>query len=131
LIGRASFVEVIWLMLRGDLPGPWHARLLEAALVSGVDHGPHAPSIAIARMAVTCGVGLNSAVASGVNVLGDVHGGAGQQCVELLTEISERADQGDPADIDEVAKAVITRWRETTRYVPGFGHRFHALDPRR
>lgn len=131
LIGRASFVEVIWLMLRGDLPDPWSARLLEAALVSGVDHGPHAPSIAIARMAVTCGVGLNSAMASGVNVLGDAHGGAGQQCVELLTEIADRADQGDPADIDDVATAVVARWREATPYVPGFGHRFHTLDPRR
>ena len=39
-------------MLRGDLPTPAQARLLEAALVAAVDHGPHAPSIAIARMAV-------------------------------------------------------------------------------
>src|SRR5688572_29134009 len=64
LIGRASLVDVILLMLRGDLPDPWHTRLLEAALVSSVDHGPHAPSIAIARMAATCGVGLNNVVAS-------------------------------------------------------------------
>ena len=71
------------------------AALLEAALVAGVDHGPQAPSIAIARMAATCGVGLNSAVASGVNMLGDVHGGAGQQCVELLIEIASGGAGGD------------------------------------
>jgi citrate synthase len=35
-------------------------------------------------MAATCGVALNNAMASGINVLGDTHGGAGQQCVELL-----------------------------------------------
>ena len=47
--------------------------------MAAVDHGPQAPSIAIARMAATCGVGLNNAMASAINVLGDVHGGAGEQ----------------------------------------------------
>ena len=67
---------MIWLMLRGDLPSERQARLLEAALVAAVDHGPQAPSIAAARMAVTCGLPLNNAMASAVNMLGDVHGGA-------------------------------------------------------
>ena len=64
-------------------------RLLEAALVAAVDHGPQAPSIAIARMAITCGVGINNAMASAINVLGDVHGGAGEQCVQLLQQDRE------------------------------------------
>jgi len=59
LIGRVSFPDMIWLMLRGDLPTHEQSDLLEAALVPGVDHGPHAPSIAIARMAVTCGLPVN------------------------------------------------------------------------
>ena len=52
--------------------------------MAAVDHGPQAPSIAIARMAATCGVGINNAMASAINVLGDVHGGAGEQAVELF-----------------------------------------------
>jgi citrate synthase len=131
LIGNVGLVDVIWLLLCGDLPDPRHARLLEAALLSGADHGPHAPSIAIARMAATCGIGLNGAVASGVNVLGDVHGGAGQQCVELLNEICHRVDADDEADVDAAAVAVLAEWRERSPYVPGFGHRFHPVDPRR
>jgi citrate synthase len=131
LIGHASLAEIAWLLLQGDLPDPWHGRLLEAALVAGVDHGPQAPSIAIARMAATCGVGLNGAVASAVNVLGDVHGGAGQQCVELLTEICERADPAQPDGIDAAAVTVLGEWRERSPYIPGFGHRFHPIDPRR
>jgi citrate synthase len=118
LIGSVGFVPMIWLMVRGELPGGREAALLEAALVASVDHGPQAPSIAIARMTATCGVGLNNAMASGVNALGDAHGGAGQQCVEVLTEI---ADAGEAVD-DVVARH---------RYVPGFGHRFHPVDPRR
>src|ERR1043165_7457809 len=91
LMGRISFPAVIWLVLRGELPSEAQADLFGAILVAGVDHGPQAPSIAIARMAITCGIGLNGAVASGVNVLGDVHGGAGQQCMELLCDIDRRA----------------------------------------
>jgi citrate synthase len=117
LIGSVDFVSMIWLMVRGELPGEREAALLEAALVASVDHGPQAPSIAIARMTATCGVGLNNAMASGVNALGDAHGGAGQQCVELLAEIVSGAD----------LPSVVARYR----YVPGFGHRFHPVDPRR
>jgi citrate synthase len=131
LIGTTSLPEMIWLMICGSLPTPRHAQLLEAALVAGVDHGPHAPSIAIARMAATCGVGLNGVMATGINVLGDVHGGAGQQCVELLNEICERCDGTDAAVVHGTAITVIAEWRSRSPYIPGFGHRFHPVDPRR
>jgi hypothetical protein len=49
-------------MTRGELPSRAQAELLEAALTAGVEHGPQAPSIAIARIPVTCGVDLNNAV---------------------------------------------------------------------
>ncbi len=54
LIGRIGFADMVYLMTRGELPHPDAAKLLEAALVSAVDHGPQAPSIAAARMAITC-----------------------------------------------------------------------------
>ena len=88
LIGNVTFPHMIWLMTRGALPSPAQAALFEAALVAGVDHGPQAPSIAAARMAATCGLGLNNVMATGVNMLGDVHGGAGEQCAELYYEIA-------------------------------------------
>ena len=66
LIGRVSFAEMVWLLTRGELPAPNAAKLLEAALVAAVDHGPQAPSIAVARMAMTCGVDINNAMASAV-----------------------------------------------------------------
>jgi citrate synthase len=117
-------------MLRGERPTEQQSRLFEAALVAGVDHGPHAPSIAIARMTATCGVGLNNAMAGGINALGDSHGGAGQECVLLLDEICARAGTGQ--ELPAAADDVIAAWRERgVRYLPGFGHRFHTRDPRR
>jgi len=125
LIGRVTFAQTIWLLLRGDLPTAAQAALLEQALVAAVDHGPQAPSIAAARMAATCGVGLNSALATGVNLLGDVHGGAGQQCLTLLDDL---------AGADDLVGAVaelLGRLKARGQHVPGFGHRFHPVDPRR
>ena len=123
LIGTLTFPQMIWLMVRGDVPTEGQARLFEAALVAAVDHGPQAPSIATARMAVTCGLPVNNAMASAVNMLGDVHGGAGEQAVELFHFVQA---QGGPVD------AALAAWRaREDPIVPGFGHRFHTpTDPR-
>src|SRR4029079_16761292 len=129
LIGNVRFPDMIWLMLRGELPTRGQSDLLEAALVPGVDHGPHAPSIAISCMAVSCGLPVNGAMASAINVLDDVHGGAGQQCMELYREIDAAA--GADGDLVAAAEAIIRRRREAgDKIVPGFGHRFHPIDPR-
>lgn len=123
LIGTLSFAEMIWFMVRGDRPSPAQARLFEAALVAAVDHGPQAPSIATARMAVTCGLPLNNAMASAVNMLGDIHGGAGEQAVTLYHFVDAH-----PGDVD----AAVGEWiAEQGKILPGFGHRFHSPeDPR-
>ena len=129
LIGNVGFAQMIWLMLRGELPTPGQGALLEAALMSAVDHGPQAPSIAIARMAATCGVGLNNAMASAVNVLGDVHGGAGEQAVALYHDAAARMDAG--ATLEDAVRAALQEYVELNgKFVSGFGHRFHPRDPR-
>lgn len=130
LIGNVSFGQMIWLMTRGDLPTPEQAALLECALVAGVDHGPQAPSIAAARMAATCGVGLNNVMATGVNMLGDIHGGAGEQCAELYLKIADCIGAGE--DLETATRHGLATWRETHgKIVSGFGHRFHKpVDPR-
>ncbi len=81
-------------------------------------------------MAATCGVGLNNAMANGVNMLGDVHGGAGEQCATLYYSIAARMDAG--ADLTEAVQSGLNAWRaENGKIVSGFGHRFHKpVDPR-
>lgn len=129
LIGRLSFPDMMWLLLRGDVPTEGQGKLLEAALVASVDHGPHAPSIAIARMAVTCGVDLNTAMASASNVLGDSHGGAGQQCMELYAMVREELAGG--LEMDAAVDAALDRYNAIYgKIIAGFGHRFHPVDPR-
>src|SRR5947209_12777074 len=132
LIGRVGFAEIVNLMTRGELPHPAAAKLLEAALVAAVDHGPQAPSIAAARMAITCGVGINNAMASAINMLGDVHGGAGEQAVAFYNAVAARLDRPHSKQSMEeaIALEIDALAKQGIRHVPGFGHRFHPLDPR-
>ncbi len=123
LIGTVGFAEMIWFMVRGDRPSSAQLKLFEAALVAAVDHGPQAPSIATARMAVTCGLPLNNAMASAVNMLGDIHGGAGEQAVTLYQFVNAHPSAVGPALDDWIAAQ--------GKILPGFGHRFHTpTDPR-
>ena len=129
LIGRIGFPAMIWLVMRGELPTRREADLFGAVLVAGVDHGPQAPSNAIARMAISCGIGINGAIASGVNALGDIHGGAGQQCMELLSDVQQRQSSG--LELEKAIIAALDAFRSKHgHFIPGFGHRFHPVDPR-
>ncbi|MCO6391569.1 citryl-CoA lyase [Aliihoeflea aestuarii] len=129
LIAGVSFPAMIWLMLRGELPTRTQERLLEAALVASVDHGPHAPSIAISKIATSCGLPLNGAMASALNTLDDVHGGAGEQAIELFDDILERSKSA--SSIEEATSVALDVFiSEHGKYIPGYGHRFHPVDPR-
>ena len=129
LIKSHNFTKMIWLMVMGKNPSAAQTRLLDAAMVASVDHGPQAPSIAASRMAITCGVGINNAIASGVNMLGDVHGGAGEQALQLYQEI---LDLSSDRSLDRAIHESLDRLSSNDiRFVPGFGHRFHKPeDPR-
>ena len=80
-------------------------------------------------MAVTCGLPLNGAMASAINTLDDVHGGAGEQAMALYADIAARVDAGT-ALTQATADAVATWQQARGKHFPGFGHRFHPLDPR-
>lgn len=128
VITRLSFVQTVWLMIRGELPSRAQVRLLECALVACVDHGPLSPSSAIVRMAMTCGVGLNGALSAAIGVLGDNHGGAGQQCMLLLYGLQSRISAGQT--LSEVVEQEI-QWRFAAgEPLPGFGKHQHPVDPR-
>jgi citrate synthase len=131
LIESMSYAGVVGLLVANLRLSNVQARLLEAALIAGVDHGVRAPSIAAARMAATCGVPLNCAVATGINLLGDDHGGAGEQCMELLYEAATRS-AADATSLESVATTLIAERLGSDERIPGFGHQLHKdEDPRR
>ncbi|MCY1498726.1 2-methylcitrate synthase/citrate synthase II [compost metagenome] len=62
-------------------------------------------------------------------MLGDVHGGAGEQAVALYGDVAARIDAGSSMD-DAVATALHDYRDLHGKFVSGFGHRFHPVDPR-
>ncbi|MCP3690505.1 MAG: citryl-CoA lyase, partial [Gammaproteobacteria bacterium] len=78
----------------------------------------------------TCGLSLNNVMGTAVNMLGDVHGGAGEQCAELYYDIAAVMESG-PELADAVCQALATWRAKYGKIISGFGHRFHKpVDPR-
>jgi len=130
LIGRASFGQMVCLLLKGELPSPGEARMVEAILVSSVDHGPTPPSCLAARTAASTGTPLNAAMAAGLLAVSRFHGGAIEDCMRVLHESKEQITTGILGSIAEAAAATVTAYRDCKLRLPGFGHRLHTDDPR-
>src|SRR3989344_7885821 len=77
LIGKHTFTEVIFLLLKGGLPNEKEAKMLDAILVASAEHGIHAPSAFVTRAAASTGNPINSALAAGIFTLGGGGGGGG------------------------------------------------------
>jgi succinyl-CoA synthetase alpha subunit len=129
LMGRASFGATVYLILTGKLPDERTGRLMDAILVSSIDHGATPPSTLAARTVASTGAGLSSAVAAGIASINKHHGGAIEDCARYLRSLLDRA-HADKRSIDDVAAAEIARIKGTGERISGFGHRVHTKDPR-
>jgi citrate synthase len=128
MMGRLHFGEAIYLLLTGDLPTPSIGRLVDAMLVSFLDHGATPPSTLAARNAATTGASLRGAVAAGVLGFGRYHGGDVQACRAVLDEGLTLVRKGTPQA--RAAADLVDRLVASEEPLPGFGHRYHTTDPR-
>jgi citrate synthase len=128
LMQNATFTDVILLLHLGRLPSAGERRLLDAVLIGVADHGAGAPSCAAARLAASGNrSSISSAVAAGVLAIGDDHGGAGSNCMELIARSLAGSEGLTPAQA--AGRAVDEAVRDRKR-LPGLGHRVHTTDPR-
>jgi len=125
LMEKHSFAEAVYLILKGRLPNEAEAALMNAILVSSIDHGPTPPSVLATRTVVSGGNPINTAIAGGVLVIGDTHGGAIEQSAKILQEWACKGE-----DVTRIASELVDWLRENKRRMPGFGHRLHTVDPR-
>jgi citrate synthase len=128
MMGRLTFGESIYLLLVGEVPSPAIGSLLEAMLVSFIDHGATPPSTLAARNTATTGAPLRACVAAGVLGFGRYHGGDIESCMQFLDAGLEQVRKG--TSYHDAAARIVQRCFEAGEPVPGFGHRFHTRDPR-
>src|SRR5213596_632279 len=129
LMGRVSFGAAVYLVLQGELPPPAAARLMDAILVSSIDHGATPPSALAARTVASTGASLSASVAAGIMSINRHHGGAIKDCARQLKAIADRS-VCESISMDEAATRTLATMREAGERMPGFGHRLHTKDPR-
>src|SRR5438309_2117674 len=105
------------------------ARLMDAILVSSIDHGATPPSALAARTVASTGASLSAAVAAGIMSINRHHGGAIEDCARQLKKIADRA-ASESISMDEAAARALAAMKEAGDRMPGFGHRYHTRDPR-
>jgi citrate synthase len=127
-MGRLTFGEAIYLLFMGEVPSPAIGSLMEAMLVSFIDHGATPPSTLAARNTATTGAATRACVAAGLLGFGKYHGGDIESCMQFLDSGLDMVRQG--SSYRESAQRLVQRCQDANEALPGFGHRFHTRDPR-
>ncbi|MBI3450641.1 MAG: citryl-CoA lyase [Acidobacteria bacterium] len=129
LMGKISFSQGIYLALKGEFPSDEVGKMIDAILVSSIDHGATPPSILAARTVASTGAPLSSAVAAGVLAISRLHGGAIEEGMEQMLAVARRADSEKLTEVEAAAR-VVAEAKAAKKRLSGFGHRTHTDDPR-
>jgi citrate synthase len=129
LMGRITYAQAVYLALKGDLPDEPTGRLIDAMLVSSVDHGVTPPSVLTALTVASTGADLSACVASGILAINKWHGGAIEECMRTLLEGVKRQEQ-EKLSPAAAAEAILADAKAKGKRLSGFGHRIHTHDPR-
>jgi citrate synthase len=129
LIGNVPFASVFFLLIKGRMPDAKEARMIDALITSSIDHGVTPPSTHASRIVASAGVPLPTAIAAGILAIGDVHGGAIQECARILQDVVKLM-HNNKWSFEETARRLIDTLKAEGKYMPGFGHRLHTDDPR-
>jgi citrate synthase len=123
LIGKLTFTEMMYFQLLGAKPTPAQTRILDAVLVTLMEHGI-TPSVIATRMIYdSCPEAVQAAVAAGLLGVGSTFIGTMEGCAANLEEILAAPEGGEAR-----AKAIAQRVRAAKKPIPGFGHPHHKPD---
>ncbi|MFT5133882.1 MAG: citrate synthase [Gammaproteobacteria bacterium] len=127
LMGKVSFTEMIFIQSLGQSPSPSQTKILDAVLVTIMEHGLVPSAITTRLTHYGAPESFQGAVVAGLLGVGDRYAGTASECGELLEKIVN-------AEInirEQVAIDIIRDYRQRRRPLPGFGHPIHQQkDPR-
>lgn len=120
MLGKARWVEMLYLLFRGEAPAPWQTQLLEALAVALANPGPRDPSV---HAAMCGGVGGSTAASCLIAALAV---GAGQLSGGREVYLAMEGWQNCGTDLDawkrhlsEPAGSAASIW-PTPEHQPGF-----------
>lgn len=122
LMGSLTFTQMLFFQILGRVPSDAETAVVDACLVGLMEHGL-TPTVVTTRMTYTSAPeAMQGAVAAGLSSVGSLYVGTMEGCSELLVQLVEEDD------LDAAAEALVTRFKEDGRRIPGFGHPQHKPD---
>lgn len=122
LIGRLTFTEMMYFQLLGARPTPAQTKILDAVLVTLMEHGLTPSAITTRLIYDSCPEAVQAAVAAGLLGVGSTFVGTMEGCAANLEEILSSSSQ------ETKAKEIAIRFRQAKNPIPGFGHPHHKPD---
>ena len=128
LMGKVTFTELTFLLVRGREPNAQETALLDAVLVSLAEHGL-TPTVLAARLTHTgAPESLQGAVAAGLLGAGSVFLGVVEDTAVFLEAV---VAAGETEGLEAAAAAAVRARLDAGGRIPGLGHPVHkAGDPR-
>lgn len=120
LVKSNNFTEAIFLTWQGRLPKPAETKMLDAMLVSAIDHGTGTASAMTARIVASAKNSLHTSLAAGILAMGDRHGSAIEGAAKFFQENIDCKD----------VVALVKNLKEKKVRIPGFGHAVLTIDKR-
>jgi citrate synthase len=129
IIGKLNLGDMAFLEITGRIPTPQKSVMFNALAVTLVEHGI-VPSTLAARITyLGAPEAMQAAVAAGLCGLGSVFVGSTEGAAAMLR--AAIPDRTQPGDIDAHAAAIVARFRNEKKIIPGVGHPLHKDgDPR-
>ena len=128
LIQKRSFVDVLYLMFRGEFPTTNEATLLEQLMIALINPGPRHPAT---RAAMNAGVGSTNPehiLPIALTIYGGSYLGAAE--VEPAMSFFRKQRKKDPAQLAHELIENCSPPKEGDWHIaPGFGSRFGSVDP--
>ena len=118
LVGELSFTEMLYFLSCGRKPDAGQVKVLDACLVTIMEHGIN-PSTIVARLtAHTVPDEPQVAIAAGLLGIGGQFAGTSEQCAAILQDLAKEGD------VRKTAERLIASGQP----IPGFGHLHHKPD---
>jgi len=123
LIGKISFTEMIYFQVLGTLPTPAQTAIVDACLVTLMEHGLTPSALATRLIYSSAEEAMQAAVAAGLLAVGSRFVGTTEGAGELLARIVAAGDDGAAE-----ARRIAVAFKSEKKSLPGFGHPFHKPD---
>ncbi len=123
LMGNVTFTEAMFAHILGRAPGKGEVKILDAVLVTLMEHGLTPSAIATRLTYHSAPEALQAAVAAGLLNVGSRFVGTMENAALLLRRLLD-----DESGFEAAAQREITAYRARREPLPGFGHQLHKPD---